>query len=161
MVLPETAPAREWLPSVWGPGTAFEDSEEAADMRAALIRHYEGVARKLARKPEQYAPVLEVDERTEEVFWQPWIAGFARAMRLRPAAWARIETSNELDVIEAVQVVQTLYAAANGTSALAEERRDLLDSLALMLIGGIMRDLNASTRRQGEGVGERGKDWYV
>ncbi len=78
-----------------------------------------------------------------------------------PRGLARIETSNELDVIEAVQVVQTLYAAANGTSALAKERRDLLDSLALMLVGGIMRDLNTSTRRQGEGVGTRGKDWYV
>ena len=105
--------------------------------------------------------MLEVGERTDQVFWQPWIAGFARAMRLRPGAWARIETSNELDVIEAVQAGQTLYAAANSTSAPAGERRDVLDSLVPMLIGGIMRDLNASTRRQGEGVGERAKDWYV
>ena len=148
LVLPETVPAPEWMACVWGPRTRFDDSEDAAEMEAALIRHYNGVARKLASEPEHYAPVLEVDERTEEVFWQAWVAGFARAMRLRPGAWARIEASNKLDVIEAVQVIQTLYAAANGTNTLAEEGKELLDSLAPTLIGGMVRDLSASIKRQ-------------
>ena len=153
MLLPESVPSPEWLPCVWVPRTTFDDSEEAAGLEAALIRQCNGVARKLASEPEHYARV--VDERTEEVFWQPWIDGFARAMRLRPRAWARVEASNELDVIEAVQVVQTLYAAANGTSTLSEAGPNLLDSLATMLIGGVVRDLNASTRRQGTGVAAR------
>ena len=152
LVLPETVPVPEWLPCVWGLRTTFDNGGEAAEMEAALIRHYNGVGQKLASEPEHYAPVLEVDEQTEEVFWQPWIAGFARAMRLRPGAWARIEANNELDVIEAVQVIPTLYAEANGTSRLAEEGQELLDSLAPMLIGGMVRDLTGRVKRQCAGA---------
>ena len=71
-------------------------------------------------------------------------------MRLRPGAWARIEGSDELDVIEAVEVIHTLYAAANGTSKLKEEGLELLDSMAPTLIGGMVRDLNV--RKQSRGV---------
>ena len=53
VVVPETVSAREWLPCVRGQGTTFEDSEETADMEAALVRQYNGVARELASKPEQ------------------------------------------------------------------------------------------------------------
>ena len=76
-------------------------------------------------------------------------------MRLRPAAWARIEGSGELDVIETVQVIQTLYAAADGTCRLAEEGIELLDSMAPMLIGGMVRDLNMLRQSRDAGTAER------
>ena len=65
-------------------------------MQAALMRHYNGVARTLEREPERYAPVLEVVEGTEEVLWQPWIIGFAWAMALRLRFRARV---GGLDVV--------------------------------------------------------------
>ncbi|MCY4566274.1 MAG: hypothetical protein OXE40_17530 [Gammaproteobacteria bacterium] len=57
---------------------------------------------------------------------------------------------------DAWRAIQYAYGAApNGTSTLAEEGLDLLDSLAPMLIGGMVRDLCASTIRQGAGVTAR------
>ena len=150
VVYPERIPPSEWLAIVWGADTEFGSSEEAEATASALIGHYNWVARTLAFEPERYGPVLEVEEGTDAVFWKAWIGGFARAMRLRPAAWARIEGSDELDVIEAVQVIHTLYAAMNGTSKLKEEGLELLESMAPTLIGGMVRDLNV--RKQSRGV---------
>ncbi len=155
LVYPELVPPSEWLPQVWGPNTEFENAGKAEAVAAALIDHYNGVARVLAGEPEHYGPVLEVDEGLEEVFWKPWIVGFAHAMRLRPGAWERIEGSDEMDVIEAVEVMHALYAAANGTSGLSEEGIEVLESIAPMLVGGMVRDLNARKQSRGASAGER------
>ena len=70
-------------------------------MEAGLVGNYSRVAGTLAHQPDNYGPALEVIEDTEQVFWQAWVSEFARAMRLRPGAWARIGGSDELDVQEA------------------------------------------------------------
>ena len=148
-VLPEAVPAPEWLVHVWGAETAFADIEEAAEMEAALRGHYNGLARTLEEDPEQYRPLLEMDVRDRAVVWKPWILGFARAIRLRPAAWARIESMDDLDVQEALLVIQRLHEAANGTSGLEPEGLDLLDEMAPMLICGMVRELSALRPSQG------------
>lgn len=108
-----------------------------------------------AREPEQYRPVLEVDKATEEVFWKDWVVGFTTAMRLRPGGWVRIEGSEELDVLESVQVIKSLYAVESGTSKLAKEGLDLLDSKGPMMIRGTVQNLNARKRSRGESAAER------
>ena len=52
-------------------------------------------------------------------------------------------------MIEAVEVIKTLYAAANGTSKPTEEGLELLDSMAPTLIGGMVLDLNAREHSRG------------
>ena len=156
VVAPATVPAPEWLAQVWGSEAVFDNIEEAGEMEAALLGHYNEVARALEAAPERYRPLLEVDERTGEgVLWKPWIVGFARAMRLRPAAWARFESSNDLDVQESLQVIHKLYKAANGTSDLVPMGLDLLDNLAPMLIGGAVRVLNVARKTGGGDAAER------
>ncbi len=154
-VLPEVVPAPEWMVHVWGAGTAFSDIAEAAEMEAALLGHYHGVGRTLEEEPDQYRPLLEEDMRDGGVIWKPWIIGFARAMRLRPAAWARIESSDDLDVQEVLLVIQRLYESANGTSGLEPEGLDLLEDMAPMLICGMVRELNAEKKSQGRRTTER------
>ena len=142
-VLPEVVPAPEWVVHVWGPETEFDNIGEGAGMEAALLGHFHGVGRTLEEAPDQYRPLLEEDMRDGGVVWKPWILGFARATRLRPAAWARIESIDDLDVQEALLVIQRLYEAANGTSGLEPEGLDLLDAMAPMLICGMVRELSA------------------
>ena len=142
-MLPEAVPAPEWTVQVWGTETAFENIKEAAELEAALLVHYRGVARKLEEDAGQYMPLLEVDERDGGVVWKPWILGFARAIRMRPAAWARIESTEDLDVQEALQVIRRLHEVANGTSGLEPEGLDVLDEMAPMLICGMMRELSS------------------
>ena len=154
-LLPEVVPAPEWVVHVWGPETEFDNIGEAVEMEAALLGHYHGVGRTLEKEPDQYRPLLEEDMRGGGVVWKPWILGFARALRLRPAAWARIESNDNLDVQEALQVMQRLYEAATGTSGLEPAGLDLLDEMAPMLICGMVRELSALTPSQG-GAKRRG-----
>ncbi len=152
---PERVPLSEWMAHVLGEGTGFEDNDAARVFESAVIRHCNGVIRTLADEPGFYGPVLEVDGCTHAVIWKPRIGGFFRAMRLRPGAWARIEASNDLNVLEALQVMQTLYAAANGASRLSEEGLDLLDTMAPELIVGMVQDLNEIKESRGAGAAER------
>ena len=116
------------------------------------------LGRKLSRLAEEGGamPAVEMEERTGAgVVWKPWIVGFARAMRLRPGGWARIESSNELNVQESVLVSQKLYDAAKGKSELEPMGLDLLDDVAPVLIGGLVHDLNASGKSTGGNAAER------
>ena len=90
LVYPETVPASEWLPVAWGTDTKFESIEQTETTAAALIGHYNSVARTLSSEPENFGPVLEVDEGAGEVFWIAWIRGFQLAMALRPGGWERV-----------------------------------------------------------------------
>ena len=155
VVCPELVPHSEWLAHVWEPDTEFDNSQKAEATAVALIDHYNRVARTLEDEPEHYGPTLEVDEGLEETFWKEWMVGFVRAMRLRPGAWEPIEGSDELDVIETVEAIHALCAVANGTSRLSEEGIEVLESMAPMLIGGVVRDLNARKQSRGVSAGER------
>ncbi len=112
-------------------------------MVVALRRHYNGVARTLEEEPGQYLPMLELDERDGAVVWKPWMLGFARAVRLRPGAWSRIVSIDDLDVQEALLVIKRLYHGTNGTSNLEPMGLDLLDEMAPMLICGMVGELSA------------------
>ena len=57
--------------------------------------HYNRIARDLAERPEDYAPVLGIDLNSGDTLWEPWIDGFERAMRLRPDVWEEIAPSDD------------------------------------------------------------------
>ena len=75
--------------------SGFADIAEAEATIAAVMGHYNRIARELAEHPEDYAPVLEIDPNSGETLWEPWIDGFERAMRLRPDAWEEIALSDD------------------------------------------------------------------
>ena len=83
IVCPDTILPSEWLPGVWGEEHEFGDVDEAEATIAAVMGHYNRIARELAEHPEDYAPVLEIDPNGGETLWEQWIDGFERAMRLR------------------------------------------------------------------------------
>lgn len=65
----EPVPLSDWMPHVWGQDMEIDNADQAAEEEAALIRHHNWAARTLAFEPERYAPVLEMDEARETVFW--------------------------------------------------------------------------------------------
>ena len=103
MVLPS-----EWLPGVWGGEHEFTDVAEAEATIAAVMGHYNRIARELAEHPEDYAPVLEIDPNGGETLWEPWIDGFERAMRLRPDAWEEIALSDDEEASASVSMIVAL-----------------------------------------------------
>ena len=61
IVCPEVILPSEWLPGVWGGDHEFVDVAEAEAKIAAVMEHYNRIARELAEHPEDYAPVFEID----------------------------------------------------------------------------------------------------
>ena len=154
IVCPEMVLPSEWLPEFWGGEHEFADIDEAEATIAAVMGHYNRIARELAEHPEDYAPVLEIDPNGGETLWEPWIDGFERAMRLRPDAWEEIALSDDEEAVASVSMIVALNDFYYGRSELTEEAEDKLDRMAPGLIPEFVRNLNAWTKSRQ--IGKRG-----
>ncbi len=148
IVCPEMIPPSEWLPQVWGSaGTPEFDSEQA--LQSALDRimeHYNDVARSLMSPEFEYGPVLEKDERTDEVLWEMWVSGFESAMRLRMGAWQKIVESEDEEAGASVNMMLTLHGIAEGESDLPKSSIEDLRDKAPELITDMVIALNRWTK---------------
>ena len=131
LVCPELVMPSEWLPCVWGgaeeeTAPVFESGAELERLVGLVMRHYNAIVRSLQR--DRLAPLFDVDERNGDVLWELWMAGFARAMALRPDAWDDVLESADEDAATAMAGLMTMAAVAD------EGRQDtdahkLLDAL--------------------------------
>ncbi len=69
IVCPEPVLPAEWLPTVWGGENGFAEFDGADEIAAAVLDHYNRVARELAEEPESYAHVMEVDRTDGDLLW--------------------------------------------------------------------------------------------
>ena len=152
IVCPDMILPSEWLPGVWGGEHEFADVDEAEATIAAVMEHYNRIARELAERPENYAPVLEIDPNSGETLWEPWIDGCERAMRLRPDAWEEIALSDDEEASASVSMIVALNDFYYGRSELTEEAEDELDRMAPGLIPEFVRNLNAWTKSRHAGI---------
>ena len=124
IVCPDVILPSEWLPGVWGGEHEFADVAEAEATIAAVMGHYNRIARELAEHPEDYTPVFEIDPNGGETLWEPWIDGFERAMRLRPDAWEEIALSDDEEASASISMIVALNDFYYGRSELTEEAED-------------------------------------
>ena len=138
---------------------ATDDCDEALQRLAVRLTELcqEGEAMRVGEMDGFVTGLLVCAQIVPPSEWLPVVWGpeteFESAMGLRPETWEQIKRNDEQDVTEAVEVIHTLYAAANGTSELAEKGLDLLVSMAPTLIGGMVRDLDARKHSRGPGAG--------
>ncbi|RXH26894.1 hypothetical protein XH99_19110 [Bradyrhizobium nanningense] len=90
LTCPELIMPRDWLPVVWHEDSAdqtpvFENLDHANRVLGLVMEHYNEVALTLMEHPQRYSPLFTVDN--DDVVWEIWIAGFEKAVALRPAAW--------------------------------------------------------------------------
>ena len=156
IVCPDTILPSEWLSGVWGEDHAFADTAEAEATVGAVMGHYNRIARDLAERPEDYAPLLGVDPNSGETLWEPWIGGFERAMRLRPEVWEEIALSDDEEASASISMIVALSDFYCGRSELTEEAEDELDRLAPGMIPEFVRNLNAWTKSRRGGRPVRG-----
>lgn len=92
LVCPDLISPNEWLPVIWNQdadGKApFDDVDHANFVFGLIMDHYNDVVLTLMNKPERYRPLFPVDR--DEILWEVWIEGFAKAMKLRPSAWKKL-----------------------------------------------------------------------
>ena len=152
IVCPDMILPSEWLLGVWGGEHEFADVAEAEATIAAVMGHYNRIARELAEHPEDYAPVFEIDSNGGETLWEPWIDGFEQAMRLRPDAWEEIALSDDEEASASISMIVALNDFYYGRSELTEEAEDEFDRMAPGLIPEFVRNLNAWTKSRHTGI---------
>jgi hypothetical protein len=77
------------------------------------MKHYNGVARTLNKRPDCYGPLFAVDERHNDILWELRIVGFEKAVKPRPAAWQRLLTADTETALRFRQKIQDENAAVS------------------------------------------------
>lgn len=146
LVCPELILPGEWLPLVWGgtgeDGAIFESLDQARQLTAMVIEHYNDVAGAL-QSDKGYGPIYDVDVRHDETLWEIWIEGFETAMNLRPKAWLDIVNHGDADATAAIAGMMALGDIARHESELSSEQIDRLTLAAPDLIPEWVMALNA------------------
>mgnify|MGYP000294452449 FL=1 len=92
---PEPVATSEWWPFDWltdERGVLRHGSEEIATLIETRLAE---ITAELAA--DAYAPLFEVDEDSDDIIWEVWIAGFQQAMLLRFDAWDDLLRDTESD----------------------------------------------------------------
>ena len=140
-VSPEPVPPAEWLDVVWdGDGAVFESDRAAAEARRLVVGHFNRVLRRLDR-PGGYAPVLE-DDLDGSPLWEIWIAGFGKAVALRPDGWEAYAEAEDEDVRVALGVFLRLLDLADTVGSERDDVDAELDGAAPALIAGCLETLH-------------------
>jgi uncharacterized protein len=117
-------PPSDWLPVVWDQtesknGPVFDNLTHANKVLALLMAHYNNIAKALFEKPDRYAPLFAVDNRNGDILWELWIEGFAKAVKLRPAACQPLLDA-DIDTAKAMSGLLTLSDAARHDERLSK-----------------------------------------
>lgn len=147
LICPDLIKPGEWLPIVWNRDgdeeqPAFDNLHHANRVLGLIMEHYNGVARTLMERPDRYSPLFPVDERNGDIIWEIWIEGFEKAVKLRPAAWQKL-LSSDADTATAMHGMLTLVDVAGADQRLPQEERKALAATAPDNIARWIVTLNA------------------
>lgn len=110
VVCPDLIQPSEWLPAIWGKeAPVFDSQDQAQSVIGLIMEHYNDVIRQLDRG--RYRPIYDFDV-DDSVFWEIWVEGFWRAMRLRPEAWRSLAQNQDDDLQRALFVLGRLAELA-------------------------------------------------
>ncbi len=86
VVCPEMIMPSEWVPEIWGSDEpVFDDMEQAQAISGTIMARYNDIIKEL--DADNYGPIFDYDERTEETLWEIWAEGFFKGISLRSDAW--------------------------------------------------------------------------
>jgi uncharacterized protein len=138
VVCPDLIKPSEWLPFVWGTEggeePAFDSLDHLNRVLGLVMEHYNDVARTLIDRPDRYGPLFAVDERHNEILWELWIAGFEKAVKLRPAAWKPLLAADP-ETAQAMAGLLTLADVDRRDPHFSQEQLDALSAAAPDKIG--------------------------
>ena len=166
VVAPETVPATEWQPVVWGGNPPrWSNEAEALEIDALLLGHWNMASARVRHNdddlPDHLAPLLwlpedvEVDQGDDLDVGRDWAFGFFRGVELREAAWETWLDENEW--IDEIFVLFDRLASgevlgedpeAPGTPVSYRERLEIVSSLPGMLADLHHHRIEALTPRE-------------
>ena len=107
VVAPDTIPPSEWQPRVWGKTPRWQGDEEAVQVQALLLGHWNMVSQRVRYGdedlPDHLAPLLwlpeditvQPEDDSELDVGRDWALGFFSGVELREAEWDRWLDENE------------------------------------------------------------------
>ena len=140
LLCPDMILPNEWLPKIWG----FDGEQEIQNMEraqgaiGAVMAHYDRVAAILSDGFESYEMVVEYPRHFGDPIWELWLAGFARAMSLRPDAWGAYMHTNYITVKAAFTFMESLIDIGAGESNLAVDVQDNIEDQIVEILPNLV-----------------------
>lgn len=93
LIGPDVPEPDEWLTAVWGEGPLarhFAVRQEADEVVDLVVRFYNALADELAQRPQDFDPILYLDEESDQQICRPWCLGFVLGAALREDLWLQL-----------------------------------------------------------------------
>lgn len=144
IVCPELIMPSEWLPVVWGEGDnrPFDQIDDAEELIGLIMEHYNRVIRILSDRPKRYTPIIDVDQRNDDILWEFWIDGFNKAMQLRPDSWDQIIEGDDEEARASLLLLVSLIQLDDDESELSKDGAKRLSGMAPEIIPKCVTELN-------------------
>ena len=87
---PEIDNPQRWLSPIWGEGKEaehFAAKAEAGRLLELVVMLYNDIEEQLRSNPEEFEPILYLDEETGQQIARPWCMGFMYGAALNESAW--------------------------------------------------------------------------
>jgi len=109
---PEPIARSEWWPFEWLADERGEARPQAAELDSLISARFAEIEREL--EAGEYAPLYEIDDETDEVVWEVWLAGFQQAMSLRFDYWDELmrDTSEDMRGEIAMRLASAMMLAS-------------------------------------------------
>ncbi len=138
LICPDLIKPSEWLPVVWGSEgedePAFDSLDHLNRVLGLVMEHYNDVARTLIERPDR--PAVR-----RRQLWEIWVAGFDKAVKLRPTAWEKLLAADH-ETAQAMSGLLTLADVDRRDSRFTPEQLDALTAAAPHQIGPWVVTLN-------------------
>ncbi|PXW66256.1 uncharacterized protein C7964_11157 [Loktanella sp. PT4BL] len=135
LACPEMIPPMLWMPQVWRiTGDAYlVDQKVPEETIGAVMEHYNALAKAMTWS-RWVAPIYEVDSKSGETLWEPWVDGFSRAMDLRPDAWEGLLDRADEETQASLIFLIALQDISMGNSKFSKQEIEQIDQEAPDLI---------------------------
>jgi uncharacterized protein len=104
--------------------------------------HYDTIARSPSQPSGRCTPIIMEDGRANDIAWELWIAGFERALMVRPQALLSTYPQASPKVASAYFGLIELADTNNGQRPVPQTQIETLTASAHDLIGGYVEALN-------------------
>lgn len=108
---PESVPAEEWLPRVWGPSPDdapdFRNEQQAQRIHDLLLRALNEIVVTFDVAPKDFEPLFSVHQwKGKEVLdAEAWCWGFLEGVSLRANAWQALRDSPQAPLVRAIYLL--------------------------------------------------------
>ncbi|HZJ93987.1 MAG TPA: YecA family protein [Thiopseudomonas sp.] len=133
VICPEAVPAEEWIAELFAEPPHYQDAEQEADIKDALLQLKARIERQLASDEDMMLPCeLDLGDDPDDSDLRGWCVGFMEGVFLREDVWFEDAEDEVSELLLPIMVASGLFDEQPDFAEIAKDT-DLVDSMVAQI----------------------------